>query len=269
MQIGLRGRRKLLTGLIGMAALICLSMLPLSAFSHADLVLQIESLNTQIIANPTNTELLMKRGDLHRRHEDYPAAARDFAAAREANPDNTLLDFYQGRLLFDQGEAVAAETLLEKYLGTHPEHAKAWALRGEINIRLQQAEPAAGYFSQAIQRTGTPSPSLYRSQILSLVSAGESQWDEASQVADMGLHHFGLEVSLLGLGIDVALANNQPLKAGQYIELLPQALRALPQWESRIKAADCITSTEPETSAPCLQQAKHHLAIEVTDFMAQ
>lgn len=266
MQNGLRAGRKRLTGLITVAALISISMLPLSAFSHADLILQIESLDTQIIADPGNAELLIKRGDLHRRHEDYTAAAEDFAAARETSPNHTRIDFYQARLLFDQGDA---DTLLEQYLSNHPEHAKGWALRGEVNIRLQQAEPAAGYFSQAIAHTASPSPSLYRLQILALASIGENRWDEATQVTDEGLQHFGLEVTLLGLGIDIALANNQPLKAMQYIESLPQALQTLPQWESRLQSANCLASPKPEISAVCLQRAKDQLALEVSGFLAQ
>ncbi len=142
-------------------------------------------------------------------------------------------------------------------------------MRGEVSIRLQQADLAAGYFSQAVQQTDSPSPSLYRLQILALVSVGDNKWDEASQVADRGLRHFGLEVTLLGLEIDIALANNQPLKARQYLETLPQALWALPQWEARIRTAGCMASAEPEVSAACLQLAKEHLALEVFAFMAQ
>lgn len=250
-----------------MLALIYLSTLPFSVLAHPDLMLQIESLGVQIEANPGNTELLIKRGDLYRRHEDYPSAARDLAAVRKVSPDNTLLDFYEGHLLFDSGDAAAADVHFKKYLKNYPGHAKAWALRGKANIRLKQAEPAAGYFEQAIHNTASPSPTLYRSLILALVSSGENKWDKASQVVDEGLRHFGLEVSLLGLGIDIALANNQALKAMQYLDSLPDALRALPQWKTRIEATGCVASTKLETSALCQRQARDHLANEVTSFM--
>ena len=268
MQNGLCKGLEPLSSLIAVAALIFLSVLPLSAFSHAELVLQIESLDTQIIADPGNAGLLIKRGDLNRLHEDYPAAAQDFAAARKSGPDNTLVDFYEGRLLFDQGDAAGAELLLGKYLLNHPEHAKAWALRGEVNIRLQQPKSAAEYFSQAIEQTGSPSPSLYRLQILALASTDKNKWQEAIQVAEAGLQHFGLEVTLLGLAIDIALADNQADKARQYLESLPQALRALPQWASRIQTADCMTLAAPEVSAACLRLANDQLATEVNAFMA-
>jgi len=252
-----------------MVALIYLSTLPFSVLSHPDLLLQIEALDVQIEAQPGDTELLIKRGDLYRRHENYPAAAQDFATARKTSPDYELLDFYEGHLSFDIGDSAAAENHLKKYLKNHPDQSKAWALRGKANVRLYQAESAAGYFAQAIQNTQTPSPTLYRSQILSLASSGDSKWDEARMVVDQGLQYFGLEVSLLGLGIDISLAGNQPAMAKQYLDSLPEALRDLPQWGTRIETTNCVASTKPEISTPCQQQARDHLNNEAKTFMAQ
>jgi len=260
-------REKPLLALYKMVALICLSTLPFSVIAHPDLLLQTESLDEQIEANPSDTELLLKRGDLSRRHEDYPAAAADFAAARKTRPNNILLDFYQGHLLFDSGDAVAAELHFEKYLKHHPENAKAWNLRGKTNIQLNQPEHAAAYFQLAISNTKSPSPSLYRSQILSLLAIGEGKWDEASQVVDQGLQHFGLEVSLLGLGIDIALANDQPLRAMHYLDTLPDALGKLDQWQTRLQTTSCLASTDSKASAQCLQQARSQLANKVTVFL--
>jgi tetratricopeptide (TPR) repeat protein len=255
--------------LLKLTALIFLSTLSVAVIAHPDLVLQIESLDIQLESNPTDSESLIKRGDLYRRHEDYPAAARDFAAARKISPENTLLDFYEGHLLFDSGKPEAAERHFEKYLSNHPQHAKAWALRGETSIRLKQAEPAAVYFANAITYAQSASPALYRSQILSLLSIGQARWGDASQVVDLGLEHFGLEVSLLGLGIDIALASNRPLRATHYLETLPEALRNLSQWQIRIQTTSCLASTDVEASAQCLQRARFQLASEVNAFMAE
>ncbi len=254
--------------LLKLTALIFLSTLSVAVVAHPDLVLQIESLGIQLESNPTDSELLIKRGDLYRRHEDYPAAARDFAVARKIDPGDLLLDFYDAHLLFDSGKPEAAERHFEKYLISHPQHAKAWALRGETSIRLKQAEPAAVYFANAITYAQSASPSLYRSQILSLLSTGQARWGDASQVVDQGLAHFGLEVSLLGLGIDIALASNQPLRAMQYLETLPDALRKLSQWQIRIQTTSCLASKDAEASDQCLRQARFQLASEVNAFMA-
>jgi len=129
-----------------LAALIWLSTLPVSGFCHPDLVLQIEVLDAKIQAGEVNAELLIKRGDLYRRHQDYSAAAQDFEAARELSPDNTLIDFYQGRLQLENGHPAAAEHHLAFYLSSNNLHARAWMLRGEANIQLGKPEIAARYF---------------------------------------------------------------------------------------------------------------------------
>jgi tetratricopeptide (TPR) repeat protein len=252
-----------------LAALVILSTLPTSTYAHPDLVLQIEALDTQIVAKPDDSELLIKRGDLYRRHENYSAAAADFTTARIASPENSLLDFYEGRLKLDSGEAAEAETYFQNYLTTHPQHSKAWMLRGKTNIQLVQPEAAAGFFKQAIKTTKKPSPDLYRSQILSMAAMGESEWNAAIEVVDEGLKHFGMEVSLLGLGVDIALASNQIPKAQQYLATLPDALLALQQWDTRLSATHCLASAGTTVIDHCRQQANKALADKVTAFTSQ
>ena len=243
------------------------SALSLSAFGHPDLLLQIEALDVQIEANSANAELLVKRGDLYRRHQDYEAAAKDFEAAKNADPGYLLLDFYQGRLLLELGDGLGAERRLSRYLDTHPQHAGAWVLRGEANIHLARSELAAEYFARAIQYSENSTPELYRLHVLALVAGGETASDAALQAVDAGLQQFPLEVSLLGLGTDIALARNRSADAKRYINVLPQALQKLQQWKERLEIADCLTLPGLETRAACLQQARQSLKLQVEDFM--
>ncbi len=256
-----------LTRAIQMTTIIVLTLLSLSAFSHPDLVLQIESFDLQLESDPANVELLIKRGDLYRRHGNYAAAANDFAKVKKFDPYNALLDFYVGRLLFDSGDAAAADIHFEKYLYTHPQHAKAWILRGEAAIVLRQPELAATYFALAIKATPSPSPALYRLQILSLIVLGEKKWVEASQVVDQGLEHFGFEVSLIGLGTDIALAGNQVDLAGQYLERVPPSLRKLSQWDVRIQTKQCLIAADPNARKNCLHEANLRIQLMKNEFM--
>jgi tetratricopeptide (TPR) repeat protein len=250
-----------------LAALVLLTTLPVSGFCHPDLALQIEVLDARIQAGEVNAGLLIKRGDLYRRHEDYPAAARDFAAARELSPDNSLIDFYEGRLQLESGHPEAAEYYLARYLSSTKQHAKAWMLRGEANIRLGRPEIAAEYFDQAIQTAKTPSPALYRLLILSRVAIGEIAWGAAADAADTGLARFGSEVTLLGLGTDIALARNQPMEARRYLDLLPDALQSMPQWDERIRNTDCMATSKTHERAKCLQLTRDDLANQAQTFL--
>jgi len=250
-----------------LAALMLFSALPIAGFCHPDLDLQIEVLDVKIQAGEVNAGLLIKRGDLYRRHKDYPAATRDFEAARQLSPDNSLIDFYEGRLQLERGDPEAAEHHLARYLATQPQHSRAWMLRGEVNILLGRPENAAEYFDKAIQTAKSPSPGLYRLLILARVAIGETAWGAAAEAADIGLVRFGTEVSLLGLGTDIALARNLPWEARRYLALLPDALQNLPQWDERIRSTDCVATSKRHEQAQCLQLARDELANQGQAFL--
>lgn len=250
------------------AGLICLTLLPFYARAHSDLLLQIEQVDARIAAENPSADLLLKRGDLYRRHEDFAAAARDFEAARALSPDHELLDFYEGRLRLENGDPEAAELFLARYLSRHPHHARAWLLRGEAEIRLGNPGDAAEFFKQAIQTSSTPSPGLYRYYILATLATGETAWDSAQQSVDDGLDQFGAEVTLLGLGADIALARSRPGQAWAYLEQLSPGLSRLPQWGERKEIMNCMASS-PEDRFRCLQLARNHLDSQVQTFMKE
>lgn len=260
-------RYSLRQSLHALAVLVVLATLPVCSFAHPDLVLQIEGLSSQIETDPANADLLIKRGDLHRRHQDYAAAREDFDSARNTDPDNSLLDFYEGRLFLDSGKSASARLHFSRYLEIHPEHSNAWVLLGEACIQSGDARRAADYFEQAINTSDSPSPALYRSQVLSLLASGDAPWGSASQVVKKGLDHFGLEVNLLGLGTDIALAANRKKQADRYLQRLPEPLQALPQWAKRQQMADCLTSPQTEVQTQCLRQARENISTQVELFM--
>ena len=217
---------------------LCLPASP--AWCHADLLLQIENLDRLLLAEPDNASLLAQRGDLYRRHEDYVAAARDFAAARTAQPDYPMLDFYEGQLLLETGDARQAEVLLDRYLLEYPQHAGAWILRAEIQLAMGEAENAANDYAMAVQYADQATPGLYRDWALALVAAGESRWLHASSVVDSGLEVFPRDISLLALGMDIALAEDRPDAAAAYIDRLPPTVTRLAAWQARSDRLDCL-----------------------------
>lgn len=238
-------------------------MLAQPALSHPDLLLQIEDLNGQLQAEPQNAELLARRGDLYRRHQDYAAAASDFAAARSSGQDYALLDFYEAQLLLATGEWTAAEQLLSCYLSSHPKHAFAWTLRAQAWLGLGQPLLAAADFEAAIQKAGQPPPSLYRDWALALVTAGDDHWSEAGLVVDKGLEAFPRDVALLALGTDIALAENQPARANLYLNPLPPSMFLLPRWQEREKLLSCLKAAGPgEIKADCAQTAIGQLQVQ-------
>lgn len=83
---------------MGQAAVCFLLLVPVWPVVHAhpDLLLQIEGLTEQLERQADNVELLLKRGDLLRRHESRDLARADFKRVREIQPDNITIDWFEG-----------------------------------------------------------------------------------------------------------------------------------------------------------------------------
>ena len=122
-------------------AIFLLAGLPL--YAHQDLLLQIEQLDKQISKDPQNTELLIRRGDLYRRHGDWNAAEIDFQRVRKLSPDHTSIDWYEGRLLVTSGQNEKGIVLLTRLLEQDDHHSGAYRVRAEARWNLQQPLLAA------------------------------------------------------------------------------------------------------------------------------
>jgi predicted Zn-dependent protease len=229
---------------------------------HPELLAQIRLLDAQLTEQPDNTDLLLQRGDLYRRHGDYSAAERDFAAARTLDSANDKLDFYAGRLRLETGDAAQAEATLSRYLERHAEHAAAWSLRGQARLALGQPAKAADDFGSAIARAVHPTPTLYLERCVALFAAGQRHWESARAAADAGLANHPQDVALLGMAADISLALGESSLAAAYLDLLPVALRGLHQWHSRAESLNCLAAraSDPEECvAPALERLERQV----------
>ena len=85
-----------------------------------------------------------------------------------------------------------------------------------------------------------PAPALYRSLVVAQIHMGEGGYDDAAAATAAGLAKFPSEVSLLGLGVDLALAGSRPEQAKDYMTRLPAATVDLPQWMFRRALLSCL-----------------------------
>jgi tetratricopeptide (TPR) repeat protein len=236
-------------------------MLAPVALSHPDLLAQIERMDERVTAEPDNPEWLLRRGDLYRRHQEYRAAARDFAAARALAPEHPQLDLYRGRLALETGDPVAAGGYLDGYLYSHPLHPIGWRLRAEAWLAQEDFPAAAGAFERAVRFSEKPSPALYRQWVLALLAANEAAAVLAA--VDQGLEQLGAEVSLLGLGADVALVQLQHALAKTYLGRLPPGLADRSPWRERMREAECVADRKKigaDDTGACIVGARRRLA---------
>ena len=236
------------------------------AIAHSDLELQIKNLSAQLESQADNAQLLLQRGDLHRRHMDYSAAARDFSQARKSDHENPLVDFHEGRLALETGAFLEAVDLLQAYLAAEPGNASGWVLLGEAELGRGEPGQAAEHFSRAIGLSARPAPELFRLWVLALL-ADERPVDALAAV-DAGLERVPGEVNLLGLGIDISLATEQPAIAQDYLDELPGRLLRLDRWSRRAEYTSCLSKgTDPQVER-CLQEVSAGLRSQVEGLSA-
>ncbi|HEV8701324.1 MAG TPA: hypothetical protein VGV60_08635 [Candidatus Polarisedimenticolia bacterium] len=89
------------------ALLACLALSP-PAQAHEAIERQIADLNARIAAHPQEAALYLMRGELHREHADWNAAARDYQRARDIDPGLDAVDLGFGRLRLDTGRPAPA-----------------------------------------------------------------------------------------------------------------------------------------------------------------
>lgn len=209
--------------------------------AHPDLLLQIDSLTLQIeLDRGSNPELYLKRGDLYRRHGQWENASLEFHQVRSLDPGHALIDWFEGRMRVEAGQWHDGKTLLSRFLAAHPGHAGAHRFRAAAWWKLGDPAAAAGDYEQAISNSERPSPSLYRSLVITQFASGADYYPAAVATVDAALHRFPVELSLLGLAVDLALERPDTGAATVYMSWLPARLAGLNQWQFRAALLACL-----------------------------
>lgn len=253
------GYRCRLLVLLAVFFLILVNASPV-AYAHTDLQLQIEALTAQLESEPGNVDLLLRRGDLQRRHKNPDLARADFERVREIQPDNKTVDWFEGRLEVESGQAAVGVQLLDRFLLYNPGHQIALQNRAQGYLLLNQPLLAAQDFNTVIEVSDKPTPSLFSAHALALVAAGEDHFRAAMDVVKLGLKRFPSEISLTGIGTDVSLAQSDTDTARILIDQLPPSIQKLPQWQTRKALLDCQTGNDVRAmqwfSAPAAVSSK-------------
>ena len=121
-----------------------------------------------------------------------------------------------------------------------PSHAGAHRYRAAAWWKLGDPAASAGDFEKAISNSERPSPSLYRSLVITQFASGADYYPAAVTTVDAALQRFPVEVSLLGLAVDLALERSDTGAATVYMSRLPARLAGLNQWQFRAALLACM-----------------------------
>lgn len=219
-----------------------------AVFAHTDLLLQIEELTTQLEQQPDDVDLLLKRGDLYRRHQSWDLARNDFQRARDIQPDNANINWFEGRLDIESGQPDEGLHYLDRFLEKNPDHVIALQNRAVGLLLLQKPLLAAEDYAAVIRLTDKPAPSLFSAHALALIAGGPDHFTAAMEVIRNGLDLFPTEISLTGTGVDILLAQSDIEAAAELVGRLPASIQKLDSWAIRKALLDC-ESGRPELSA--------------------
>jgi tetratricopeptide (TPR) repeat protein len=209
--------------------LIC----PGQTWAHGDIEEQIISVSQRIEANPTDSELYIKRGDLYRLHQDWQASLADFKQAQKLSPENREIHFYLGRLWWDSGEHESAKSELDNYLSHHPDSIGGLTLRSRVLAKMDKLPLAVNDISKAIDLQSPPLPDLFLERKNLVISQGPEYFEEALRGIEEGIAAMGPLVVFLQAAIDIEVGLNRYDAALKRIGDLPETLQGLPHWMAK------------------------------------
>jgi tetratricopeptide (TPR) repeat protein len=194
------------------ASLAAVLATPSPAPAHGTLHEQIAELDRRLAADPDNAELLLRRGDLYRRHREWTKSLADLDRAAELAPHRVEVHLLRGRTFLDSDRPQPAVAELERYLeliGEKPEHrnrrASALLLQGKAFRQLGRQLDAAACFRRAVDLAERPGPQAFLDCARAFDAAGDEHLAAALGCLDDGLRRLGPVVSLERAAIELEL----------------------------------------------------------------
>jgi tetratricopeptide (TPR) repeat protein len=170
--------------------------------AHGDLDGEIRNITERLAATPDDAFLYLRRANLHRTHEDWPAAEADYAAARKLAPDLAAVDLAHGEMLLQKGDDNGAVNRLDCALAREPRNPLTLVARGRALMAGGHPLPAAADLAAAMEIMGKDAgPDLSLEQAHALVAGGKSA--EALGVLDAAISRLGPVANLVLAAVDL------------------------------------------------------------------
>jgi predicted Zn-dependent protease len=210
----------LIRGIFGLlVASLCLA--PTSQ-AHRGIDEQIQTITSEIVKDPQDATLYLRRGELHRIHREWDKAEADYLKARELDSDLAAVEYCLGRMKLQAGRPAEAKPALERYLAQRPDDPKGWVAQGRALAKLGEQLAAAEAFTRALAHSDPVNqrPEYFLERAQALEAAGTTHYDEALRGLDEGLEQLGQPVVLQSLAIELEIELGRYDKALARLESL-------------------------------------------------
>jgi len=182
-----------------------LVLAPLVAVAHGDLHLQIEEVSKRIAQEPKNAELYLKRGELHRAHQEFDPAQADYDFAAALNPHLAFVDLARGKMFLDADWPLSALVALDRFLAEHTNHVDGLVTRARTLVKLGRRLRAVDDYAHAIAGAAQPQPEMFLERAQALTNEGPAYLSQALKGIEEGIHKLGPLVVFQMFAIDVEL----------------------------------------------------------------
>lgn len=199
--------------------------------AHEDLELQIAGVTREIEREPRNAELYLRRGELHRFHEDWPKAEADYRRVEELDAGLTAVDLARGRMLLASGHPERAKEALDRFISRRSSHPEGWLERGRALIKMGRRREGAADFTRGMELAPVLLPEHFVERAEALAAAGDRE--AALRGLDEGIRKLGPLVSLELPAIDLDLALGRTDAALARIEALSKQTPRKEPWLAR------------------------------------
>jgi tetratricopeptide (TPR) repeat protein len=223
-------------------------------WAHGDLHLQILNVTEAIEKSPRDPSLYIKRGDLHRLHQEFDLAMADFDTARSLAPDLSDVELAKGRLLLDVNWPVSAKGALDRFILAKPDNPEGYNLRAHAFMLLDKPLEAADDYSRAIQHSLTPGPELYIERSRAWETAGPEHLARALGGLDEGIRSLGPLVTLELPAIELERKQKNFEAALQRLEKVSAMMPRKETWLKR-RGEILLEAGRPQDARSAFEQA--------------
>lgn len=196
--------------LIALAALGFLSIAAMPTVAHAahdDLHQQIAAVSEELRLSPGTESLLIRRGDLYRRHEEWDLAFEDLAAVRDLRGTRAFA-LTRARLFRDRGFLAAAQVVVETHLEANPRDGIVRVMKAELLGQRDRFAESLVEYDRAVATLLFIEPDVYlaRARVAATCTElGDEALPRALRGLDEGLAKLGMLPALQLLAIEFEL----------------------------------------------------------------
>jgi tetratricopeptide (TPR) repeat protein len=201
--------------------------------AHGPLDEQIAQVREEIARNPNDASLYLKRGQLHRFHEDYSAAQKDYDQAARLDPALAAVNLCRGQMMLEAGWYEQALSHLNEFLSQNPRHTDGLVTRARVLAKLGKNLAAAADFTEAILHSAQPAPEYYIERAQAFCNAGAEHVETALRGLDEGVQKIGPIVTMQLYAIELEISLKRYDAALNRLEQIMSASHRKEKWLMR------------------------------------